>query len=150
MLQAYTQPVFFYARGKRGHEMTKTITGGCKCGRVRYSGEKADASMFRCHCRDCQQLTGAGHSSMIPLVKESFALSETCSIFQMTGRSGGATYSGFCPNCGSQLMRRSDKMRDLVYVHAASLDDPTAYRREATYHADAAQAWDPAFERSKT
>lgn len=47
-------------------------------------------------------------------------------------------------------MRRSDKMKDLVYVHAASLDAPTAFLREATYHADAAQAWDPAFERSKT
>lgn len=62
----------------------------------------------------------------------------------------GRTWASSLFQFQGKLMRRSDKMKDLVYVHAASLDAPTAFLREATYHADAAQAWDPAFERSKT
>ena len=42
--------------------MAKKISGRCKCGQIAYSGELVDAPMFRCYCRDCQQLTGAGHS----------------------------------------------------------------------------------------
>ncbi len=55
-----------------GVGMPDTFLGGCKCGLVRYSGMRADAPMFRCHCRDCQQLTGSGHSEMVPLIRESF------------------------------------------------------------------------------
>lgn len=122
--------------------MTETVEGGCKCGKVRYTGTRADAAMFRCHCRDCQQLTGTGHSEMLPLVADTFSIGDACRIYEMQGGSGRPTYSGFCPECGSQLMRRSDRMRDRVYVHAASLDDPVCYVPEKSIYADAAQDWD--------
>ena len=54
--------------------MAKDISGGCKCGAVRYRGERADVSTFRCYCRDCQQLTGAGHSEMFPLLASTFRI----------------------------------------------------------------------------
>lgn len=123
---------------------TGDVTGGCKCGAVRYRGERADAMAFRCHCRDCQRLTGGGHSDMLPLVAESFANSEECAVFEMTGGSGKPTFSGFCPRCGAQLTRQSARMAHLVYVHAGSLDAPELYRPEKSIYADAAQLWDMA------
>ena len=123
--------------------MPDELSGGCKCGRVRYEGTRAtDATMFRCHCRDCQQLTGTGHSEMMPLRAEGFTIGDACQTYEMTGGSSRSTYSGFCPNCGSQLTRRSDLMSQLVYVHAGSLDEPSKYAPEKSIYVDSAHQWD--------
>ncbi len=122
--------------------MSKSISGGCKCGAARYRGELADVLMFRCYCRDCQQLTGAGHSEMVPLVAETFQLEGSATEYQMTGGSGRFTWSSFCPTCGSPLIRRSERMKHCVYVHASSLDKPEKYEPTRTIYADSAQPWD--------
>ena len=122
--------------------MTDVLVGGCKCGLVRFMGTRLNAPMFRCHCRDCQQLTGSGHANMVPLELAGFSIGETCKTYEMTGASGRSTFSGFCPNCGSPLTRNSERMRDRIYVHASALDDPTEYEPEKSIYADAAQAWD--------
>jgi len=126
------------------NSLNDKVAGGCKCGLVRYTGNHADAPMFRCHCRDCQQLTGTGHSEMMPLTAESFSIGEDCKTFEMSGGSGRPTYSGFCPKCGSQITRRSELMSDRIYVHAASLDDPTKYVPTKSIYSNAAQPWDDA------
>ena len=33
-------------------------TGGCQCGRIRYSVETDKAQAYLCHCRMCQRATG--------------------------------------------------------------------------------------------
>ncbi|WP_300030104.1 GFA family protein [uncultured Roseobacter sp.] len=124
--------------------MTKEVNGGCKCGLVRYKGARLDAPMFRCHCRDCQQLTGTGHSEMVPLELSTFVISEDVRTYQMTGGSGRPTYSGFCPVCGAQMTRRSDRMSDRIYVHASSLDEPRLYVPEKSIYGHEAQPWDVA------
>ena len=35
------------------------ITGGCLCGRIRYSGEAEPLRMVACHCKACQRYTGS-------------------------------------------------------------------------------------------
>ena len=122
--------------------MTDFFTGGCKCGLVRYRGKRLDAGMFRCHCRDCQQLTGSGHAEMLPLAIDEFSISEAAKSYKMLGGSGRPTFSSFCPNCGSQLTRNSSRMNDRIYVHAASLDDPSVYHPQKSIYAASAQGWD--------
>lgn len=124
--------------------MTHDISGGCKCGAVRYQGAHIAAPMFRCHCRDCQQLTGSGHAEMLPLDQRSFVISGKMKTYEMQGGSGQPTYSGFCPECGAQLTRRSARMADRIYVHAGSLDEPDRYRPQKSIYAEAAQPWDRA------
>jgi len=34
------------------------FTGGCECGAVRYECSAEPMMMFKCHCRDCQRVTG--------------------------------------------------------------------------------------------
>ncbi|WP_088651634.1 GFA family protein [Marinibacterium profundimaris] len=124
--------------------MAQRMTGGCKCGLVRYQGIRLAVPMFRCHCRDCQQLTGSGHSDMVPLAIEGFVISDTVKTYEMPGGSGQSTFSGFCPNCGSQLTRNSQRMSDRIYVHAASLDNPSSYQPEKSIYSGSAQPWDEA------
>ncbi|MFL4472082.1 GFA family protein [Tateyamaria armeniaca] len=124
--------------------MSERVSGGCKCGSVRYEGTRLDVPMFRCHCRDCQQLTGSGHSEMMPLARADFSITDTCKTYEMMGGSGQSTFSGFCPQCGSQITRNSQRMSDRIYVHASSLDDPATYEPEKSIYPDSAQAWDEA------
>ncbi|MEY1557091.1 GFA family protein [Yoonia sp. R2331] len=100
--------------------------------------------MFRCHCRDCQQLTGTGHSEMVPLERNTFQIDGPYKTFEMQGGSGQSTFSGFCTNCGSQLTRRSERSNDRIYAHASSLDDPGRHAPTRSIYIDAAQPWDQA------
>src|SRR5437764_12460030 len=45
----------------KDEEMNMKIpfTGGCSCGAIRYESTAEPIMMFKCHCRDCQQATGA-------------------------------------------------------------------------------------------
>ena len=122
--------------------MAKTVEGGCKCGLIRYQGTLADFPMFRCHCRDCQQLTGSGHADMVPLIAERFAATADPKISEMTGGSGRSTFSGFCPNCGSQLTRQSERGKERIYVHAGTLDDPSIYQPQKSIYTEGAPEWD--------
>ena len=122
--------------------MADVVTGGCKCGSVRYSGEREAAAPFRCYCRDCQQLTGTGHADMLPLQADKVTIEGEYAEFEMQGGSGKSTWSGFCRNCGSPVTRRSARMSDRVYVHAGSLDDPAIYAPEMSIYEASAQPWD--------
>ena len=122
--------------------MSKTITGGCACGAVRYQGVTIEAEPFRCYCRDCQRVTGTGHSEMMPLDRASLQVEGTLQEFQMTGGSGNPTWGSFCPTCGSPISRRSARMSDRVYVHAGSLDDPAVYEPAMNIYTDSATPWD--------
>jgi hypothetical protein len=81
---------------------------------------------------------------MMPLVAGTLTIEGAFNTYEMTGGSGKSTYSTFCQNCGSQILRRSERMSDRVYVHAASLDDPSQYVPEKSIYSEAAQAWDDA------
>ena len=79
---------------------------------------------------------------MLPLAIDGFSISADCKTYRMLGGSGQPTFSGFCPNCGSQLTRNSVRMSDRIYVHAASLDDPSTYKPDKSIYSGAAQNWD--------
>ena len=39
--------------------MAEPMTGGCACGRVRYTATIHDDEAYLCHCRMCQRATGS-------------------------------------------------------------------------------------------
>jgi hypothetical protein len=39
--------------------MAKKVTGGCACGSIRYQLLDKPMLAHRCHCDDCQRLTGS-------------------------------------------------------------------------------------------
>ena len=42
---------------------TKTLTGSCLCGSVRYTVQGEPQRAFHCHCSRCRKATGTGHAS---------------------------------------------------------------------------------------
>ncbi len=45
--------------------MSKSYTGGCACGAIRYDISGEPMAMVDCQCRDCQRRSGTRHSSYL-------------------------------------------------------------------------------------
>lgn len=132
----------------------KTIyTGGCACGRLRYSIVGEPLGMSDCQCRQCQRDSGTGHQSHLTFHAAKVETTGEASRWRMTGDGGTVKERGFCPTCGSAVWMMFPDMPDLFIVTPASLDDPGLYRPQMVMWTDAGHPWDhldpriPAFPR---
>lgn len=98
-------------------------TGGCLCGRIRFTAAGAPDYPHTCSCKHCQKRGGAPMMSWV-----SFALD----AFTWTGDGGeptwydtfpGKTRRGFCPVCGTHVAA-FDYGDTWMGVNLPALDDP--------------------------
>jgi hypothetical protein len=122
--------------------MSNRITGGCACGAVRYESNGAAEYSFHCHCRRCQRATGGGHASAFALPHDKVELTGEIKYFEQKADSGYATLSGFCPSCGSPISSETARAPERLYLHAATLDDPSIFQPTFVVFEEAAQPWD--------
>ena len=80
------------------------FTGGCVCGAVRYECTAEPIMTFKCHCRDCQQVTGGGHVAGLLVPAPAFRLANGQLRYHFTpSLAGGKHKRGFCAECGSRI-----------------------------------------------
>ncbi len=120
-----------------------TIQGRCACGAVKYRTEAEPEFSFNCHCRKCQRATGVGHSSAFAIPSDQFHVSGSIKEFKSSSDNGAATYSGFCPECGSPMTSRTERFPERIYIYAATMDDPSDFLPEFVVFEEMAQPWDP-------
>lgn len=105
--------------------MNNSMTGGCKCGAVRFETDGGPAFSSNCHCRDCQQATGSGYMPVAGFLKDGVRVTgEVNKYFRRKGDSGSEVSEGFCPECGAHLFLQANLLGDFFLVYAGSLDDP--------------------------
>src|SRR5689334_11808935 len=105
--------------------MSLPYTGGCACGPVRYSIAAEPIFSNHCHCRDCQQSSGAGHGSWMTFPdRKAVELTGKATHWARQADSGATKTHGFCPACGSPVYITFAAAPDLFTISAASLDDP--------------------------
>lgn len=131
--------------------MSDAYTGGCACGAVRYEIAGEPMAMVDCQCRDCQRISGTGHSSYLTFAgRDRIRLQGEATQWAMVGDSGNTKRRSFCPACGAPVYTSFDAMPDVLAVHAASLDDPGRYRPQVATYGIRGHAWDhlgPALQR---
>jgi len=120
----------------------ETSSGGCACGSVRYEICVAPLFSVHCQCRQCQRVTGAGHASMFGVPCAAVSLRGELATFELRADSGNLVTSGFCPTCGSPIMKRSAGLPDMLFFHATSLDDPSRFAPSMVVWSGSAQPWD--------
>jgi hypothetical protein len=98
--------------------------------------------MLNCHCRDCQQASGTAYAAIMVVPKAEIQVTGEPRYHRIVGKAGKAVARGFCPNCGSQVLAKLERMPDLLGVQAGSLDDPARYRPSMDLFTASAQAWD--------
>src|SRR5687767_9610856 len=63
-------------RHNRMTKITKPFSGGCACGAIRYECTADPIMMFKCHCRDCQRVTGGGFVPGLLIPRSAFRLTK--------------------------------------------------------------------------
>jgi hypothetical protein len=104
------------------------MSGGCACGRVRYTVPVADDEAYLCHCRMCQRSTGS-----ISIAFKSVNAGEV----RWAGEpdwfdSSPIARRPYCRECGTSLGFRFKEGSDNMDLTVASFDEPGRFK--PTHH----------------
>ena len=122
--------------------MTKTFTGGCLCGAVRYSCSAAPMMAGHCHCEDCRRSSGTGHCSHLGVPDEAVAMTGQATRYDRPADSGNVISRHFCPTCGAPAFSRNSGMPGLIFLRASSLDDLEVFKPQMHVYSSRAANWD--------
>jgi hypothetical protein len=102
----------------------QTMTGGCQCGRVRYSAEVADDDAYLCHCRMCQRATGGVSIAFKNVKRDDVKWSREPDLYA----SSPIAKRGFCSSCGTPLTFEYESGSTNIDLTVGSFDDPGRFR----------------------
>ncbi len=123
------------------------FTGGCYCGAVRFECTAApkDIEMFKCHCRDCQHVSGGGHTPIVFVPASTFKFTRGTPRYFSTDSdlTGPRSHKrSFCPECGSRLTGGESPESTNIGMTVGSLDDPEGFEPSAEFWMSDAHPWD--------
>jgi hypothetical protein len=117
------------------------VTGGCRCGAVRFAVDHGPVTVRVCWCRDCQYVAAGSPTVSAVFRVSGLARSGAVAEFARTAASGTAIRHGFCPACGTPVYAQSAARPELVAVRVGTLDEPGAVRPEVAIWTGSAPCW---------
>ncbi len=99
--------------------MTITKTGGCQCGRIRYTATLKNNEAYLCHCRMCQRATGGVSIAFVNVPQADVVWEHEPDLY----RSSPIAYRPYCRECGTPLGFRFVEGENCDLT-VGSLDDP--------------------------
>ena len=117
------------------------VTGGCLCGKIRYTIEGEPITTRVCWCRDCQYL-GAGSGTVnVAFLSEKVQIEGPLLDYASKADSGNLTHRGFCPRCGTPVTTQSEARPHFIAVRAGTLDDREIGKPDLTIWSSSAPSW---------
>jgi hypothetical protein len=125
----------------KGALKMKDLSGGCRCGAIRYSCFCEPLAVSYCYCRDCQKTSGGPFCNYAVVPAESVKLTQGMPrSHRVIADSGNEVTREFCGICGAPLFAKNG----VVFVLAVgSLDDPKQAKPTIAIWLDSAQPWAP-------
>lgn len=117
------------------------MTGGCLCGKVRYTVNADPMFTGVCHCTTCQKQSGSAFTVVIGVQANSLSVQGDTTRFVNQGDSGKNVASRFCPTCGSTIVSEPEMMQGLAIVRAGTLDDTSSLNPTMQIYCDSKQNW---------
>jgi len=128
--------------------MTNLITGGCLCGKIRYSVSQPVEKIIACHCTHCQKASASGASYNTVVPAGAFAITAgTPKLFADMADSGNILHRYFCGDCGSAIYNQRTKTPEMVVIKVGTLDDSSQMKVVMNIWTKSARPWmhiDPA------
>ena len=124
--------------------MPRVMTGGCLCGRVRYSAEAEPLLTPICYCTHCQKQSGAAFSVNVVVPRAALSIEGEPKTFEDRGASGRPVHRRFCPDCGSPVVSELDALDarpGVAFIKAGTLDDTGWLRPTAEIWCESEQPW---------
>ena len=103
--------------------MSEEMTGGCACGKVRFTAKVANDEAYLCHCRMCQRATGSVSIAFKNVKKADVAWESGPDWHQ----SSPIARRPYCAACGTSLGFEFPDSENLDLT-VASFDDPARFR----------------------
>ena len=115
-----------------------TVTGGCRCGAVRYVAEGAPAHHALCHCEPCRRSAGAPMVGWALFARDAVTITGTPTRYN----SSGDVERSFCGTCGTGLFYESASIfPGKIDIQSGSFDDPEAIAPQACIQMADAPGW---------
>jgi hypothetical protein len=117
--------------------MADDMTGGCACGRVRYTARIGDTDAYLCHCRMCQRASGSVSLALKNVKKADVAWEREPDYYA----SSAIARRGFCSACGTSLTFEYPDHHKMDLT-VGSFDDPSVFVPTAHFGAESMhRAW---------
>lgn len=103
--------------------MSKTASGGCHCGAIRYTMPTEVGHHTLCHCVDCRRHSGAPAVAWALAAASAVTVSGSAQVYASSEH--GRRH--FCGTCGTGLFYTNEAIfPGMIDVQTATLDDPDA------------------------
>ena len=118
------------------------LTGGCACGRVRYTITDQPMFTHACHCLDCQRTTGSAFVVHHLIAHDELEIEGETRMTHLPTGSGAGCDLHFCPECGAYVwVRYLYHPVDAIAVRGGTLDEPRALPPQAHIFVRSKQPW---------
>ncbi|MBV7266175.1 GFA family protein [Erythrobacter ani] len=118
-----------------------TQTGGCLCGKVRYSLNADPLMCVVCHCKNCQRQAGSALSIIVGVHESALEIEGEVKTYNDTGDSGATVRRQFCDTCGSPVFTRLESANGLMFIKAGTLDDTSSLEPTIQCYTKSKQQW---------
>lgn len=108
--------------------MAEQMSGGCACGRVRFSAAIDSDDAYLCHCRMCQRATGSLSIALKGVKRGDVTWQREPDWFD----SSPIARRPYCRECGTSLGFEFKDDGESMDLAVASFDDPSRFR--PTHH----------------
>lgn len=117
------------------------ITGGCRCGKVRWESSEPPIVTRVCWCRDCQYFAAGNATVNACFRTAALKLIGETTDFVSVADSGNRMHRRFCPSCGTPLFSEAESRPHLIFVRVGSFDDPNLANPAMTIWTASAPPW---------
>jgi hypothetical protein len=115
--------------------MAEQMTGGCACGRVRFSVPIDSDEAYLCHCRMCQRASGAISLAMKNVLQAEVSWDGEPDWYD----SSPIAVRPFCSKCGSTLGFKFKDGSEKMDLTVASFDNPSRFKPVHHFGAESIQ-----------
>lgn len=116
--------------------MSKSKTGGCQCGRVRFTAQVDPGEAYLCHCRMCQRATGGVAAAFVGVQQAEVRWQGEPAWYA----SSPIAERPFCSHCGTPLGFRFKEGSTKMDLTVGSFDDPSDFTPKHHFGAESLHA----------
>lgn len=99
------------------------ITGGCRCGAVRYTiALERMPRTYACHCTLCQRASGSSFAHQMPVPEAALSVTGELRTAVVTSVSGAISTGYHCAACVGRLYSTNSRWPGMAIVRAGTID----------------------------
>jgi len=100
------------------------MTGGCACGRIRFTARIDSDDAYLCHCRMCQRATGSVSIAFVNVKQADVEWEHEPEWYE----SSPIAKRPYCRECGTSLGFRFMEGSENMDLTVAAFDDPSRFQ----------------------